>query len=193
MDYINLDSRIRGLHILSNCLNSGLVTLDISRFPSLKTLQIDSNSCRSVEVLLVQDEEKLQTIKVGEDSFTQCDREKNTPDSKENESIIKQMKKKMVVKNNSVLTSIVIEKGAFSDYSRLFLKSGRNRAFLWNRPSFAQRTADRRSQRRRVGQGGYVVLLLRQAADALLAPLSRDRHHRQSCLQPLLRHHQFCL
>lgn len=123
-DLLQANSGVRSLHIPSGCLNT-LDTLDLSRFHSLKRLQVDSQSCRGVNQLSLEGMAKLQQVKVGEDSFSLCDKETHCIHNPNEEGRVQQMKRSLILRSNPELTRVVIGRGSFADYVKLVLE-GRN-------------------------------------------------------------------
>ena len=108
-DYENLLESIPGLSIESCCNENDFTSLDLSPFHGLGSISISPQSCRYVTSFAISGMKKLESVVIGEGSFTMC-----TTVSTNNA---------FVISNCSKLKTIAIASNAFLDWGEFQLKS----------------------------------------------------------------------
>ena len=108
-DYDNLLESIPGLLIESCCNESDFTSLDLSPFHGLGSISISPQSCRYVTSFVLNGMKKLESVVIGEGSFTMC-----TTVSTNNA---------FVISNCPKLKTIAIASNAFMDWGDFQLKS----------------------------------------------------------------------
>ena len=108
-DYENLLESIPGLSIESCCNESDFTSLDLSPFHGLGSISISPQSCRYVTSFVLNGMKKLESVVIGEGSFTMC-----TTTSTNNA---------FVITNCPKLKTIAIASNAFMDWGEFQLKS----------------------------------------------------------------------
>lgn len=108
-DYENLLESIPGLSIESCCNESDFTSLDLSPFHGLGSISISPQSCRYVTSFAISGMKKLESVVIGEGSFTMC-----TTTSTNNA---------FVITNCPKLKTIAIASNAFMDWGEFQLKS----------------------------------------------------------------------
>ena len=109
-DYENLLESIPGLSIESCCNESDFTSLDLSPFHGLGSISISPQSCRYVTSFAINGMKKLESVVIGEGSFTMC-----TTVSTSNA---------FTISNCPKLKTIAIGPNAFMDWGEFQLKSG---------------------------------------------------------------------
>lgn len=105
---------VTDLEIASNCCNeSELTELDLSGCPFLQRLTVGDDCCMNVDRVVIERLNRLETIKVGERSFTLsktiCPKEEN-------------QNRSLHLKNCSHLLSLEVGDHSFSDYYVMKMK-----------------------------------------------------------------------
>ena len=108
-DYENLLESIPGLSIENCCNESDFTSLDLSPFHGLGSISISPQSCRYVTSFAINGMKKLESVVIGEGSFTMC-----TTTSTNNA---------FVITNCPKLKTIAIASNAFMDWGEFQLKS----------------------------------------------------------------------
>ena len=108
-DYENLLESIPGLSIESCCNENDFTSLDLSPFHGLGSISISPQSCRYVTSFAISGMKKLESVAIGEGSFTMC-----TTTSTNNA---------FVISNCPKLKTIAIASNAFLDWGEFQLKS----------------------------------------------------------------------
>ena len=108
-DYKNLLESIPGLSIESCCNENDFTSLDLSPFHGLGSISISPQSCRYVTSFAISGMKKLESVVIGEWSFTMC-----TTISTNNA---------FVITNCPKLKTITIASNAFMDWGEFQLKS----------------------------------------------------------------------
>ena len=108
-DYENLLESIPGLSIESCCNENDFTSLDLSPFHGLGSISISPQSCRHVTSFAISGMKKLESVAIGEGSFTMC-----TTVSTNNAFVISKCSK---------LKTIAIASNAFMDWGEFQLKS----------------------------------------------------------------------
>ena len=108
-DYDNLLESIPGLSIESCCNESDFTSLDLSPFHGLGSISISPQSCRYVTSFVLDGMKKLESIEIGEGSFTMCT------------AIL--TNNAFVISNCPKLKTIAIASNAFMDWGEFQLKS----------------------------------------------------------------------
>ena len=108
-DYDNLLESIPGLSIESCCNENDFTSFDLSPFHGLGSISISPQSCRHVTSFAISGMKKLESVAIGEGSFTMC-----TTVSTNNAFIISNCPK---------LKTIAIASNAFMDWGEFQLKS----------------------------------------------------------------------
>ena len=108
-DYDNLLESIPGLSIESCCNENDFTSFDLSPFHGLGSISISPQSCRHVTSFAISGMKKLESVAIGEGSFTMC-----TTVSTNNA---------FVISNCSKLKTIAIASNAFMDWGEFQLKS----------------------------------------------------------------------
>ena len=108
-DYENLLESIPGLSIESCCNESDFTSLDLSPFHGLGSISISPQSWRYVTSFVLNGMKKLESVVIGEGSFTMC-----TTTSTNNA---------FVITNCPKLKTIAIASNAFMDWGEFQLKS----------------------------------------------------------------------
>ena len=109
-DYDNLLESIPGLSIESCCNENDFTSFDLSPFHGLGSISISPQSCRHVTSFAISGMKKLESVAIGEGSFTMC-----TTVSTNNA---------FVISNCPKLKTIAIGPNAFMDWGEFQLKSG---------------------------------------------------------------------
>ena len=108
-DYENLLESIPGLSIESCCNENDFTSFDLSPFHGLGSISISPQSCRHVTSFVLNGMKKLESVVIGEGSFTMC-----TTTSTNNA---------FVITNCPKLKTIAIASNAFMDWGEFQLKS----------------------------------------------------------------------
>ena len=108
-DYDNLLESIPGLSIESCCNENDFTSFDLSPFHGLGSISISPQSCRHVTSFAISGMKKLESVAIGEGSFTMC-----TTVSTNNA---------FVITNCPKLKTIAIASNAFMDWGEFQLKS----------------------------------------------------------------------
>ena len=108
-EYENLLESIPGLSIENCCNESDFTSLDLSPFHGLGSISISPQSCRYVTSFVLNGMKKLESVVIGEGSFTMC-----TTTSTNNA---------FVITNCPKLKTIAIASNAFMDWGEFQLKS----------------------------------------------------------------------
>ncbi|KAM7454305.1 hypothetical protein BLSTO_04939, partial [Blastocystis sp. subtype 1] len=108
-DYKNLLESIPGLLIESCCNESDFTSLDLSPFHGLGSISISPQSCRYVTSFAINGMKKLESVVIGEGSFTMCTTT-STNDA-------------FVITNCPKLKTITIASNAFMDWGEFQLKN----------------------------------------------------------------------
>ena len=108
-DYDNLLESIPGLSIESCCNENDFTSFDLSPFHGLGSISISPQSCRYVTSFAISGMKKLESVVIGEWSFTMC-----TTTSTNNA---------FVISNCPKLKTIAIASNAFLDWGEFQLKS----------------------------------------------------------------------
>ena len=108
-DYDNLLESIPGLSIESCCNENDFTSFDLSPFHGLGSISISPQSCRYVTSFAISGMKKLESVAIGEGSFTMC-----TTTSTNNA---------FVISNCPKLKTIAIASNAFLDWGEFQLKS----------------------------------------------------------------------
>ena len=108
-DYENLLESIPGLSIESCCNENDFTSLDLSPFHGLGSISISPQSCRHVTSFAISGMKKLESVAIGEGSFTMC-----TTTSTNNA---------FVISNCPKLKTIASASNAFLDWGEFQLKS----------------------------------------------------------------------
>ena len=111
-DYDNLLESIPGLLIESCCNESDFTSLDLSPFHGLGSISISPQSCRYVTSFAINGMKKLESVVIGEGSFTMCSA---IPATSTNNAF--------VITNCPKLKTIAIASNAFMDWGEFQLKS----------------------------------------------------------------------
>ena len=106
-DYDNLLESIPGLSIESCCNENDFTSFDLSPFHGLGSISISPQSCRHVTSFAISGMKKLESVAIGEGSFTMC-----TTVSTNNAFVITNCPKLAIASN------------AFMDWGEFQLKSG---------------------------------------------------------------------
>ena len=108
-DYENLLESIPGLSIENCCNENDFTSFDLSPFHGLGSISISPQSCRYVTSFAISGMKKLESVAIGEGSFTMC-----TTTSTNNA---------FVISNCPKLKTIAIASNAFLDWGEFQLKS----------------------------------------------------------------------
>ena len=111
-DYENLLESIPGLSIESCCNENDFTSLDLSPFHGLGSISISPQSCRYVTSFVLNGMKKLESVVIGEGSFTMCS---TIPAISTNNAFI--------ITNCPKLKTIAIASNAFMDWGEFQLKS----------------------------------------------------------------------
>ena len=111
-DYDNLLESIPGLSIENCCNESDFTSLDLSPFHGLGSISISPQSCRYVTSFAINGMKKLESVVIGEGSFTMCT---TIPAISTNNAF--------VITNCPKLKTIAIASNAFMDWGEFQLKS----------------------------------------------------------------------
>ena len=111
-DYENLLESIPGLSIESCCNENDFTSLDLSPFHGLGSISISPQSCRYVTSFAISGMKKLESVVIGEGSFTMCT---TIPAISTNNAF--------VITNCPKLKTIAIASNAFLDWGEFQLKS----------------------------------------------------------------------
>ena len=111
-DYENLLESIPGLSIESCCNENDFTSFDLSPFHGLGSISISPQSCRYVTSFAISGMKKLESVVIGEGSFTMCT---TIPATSTNNAF--------VISNCSKLKTIAIASNAFMDWGEFQLKS----------------------------------------------------------------------
>ena len=111
-DYENLLESIPGLSIESCCNENDFTSLDLSPFHGLGSISISPQSCRYVTSFAISGMKKLESVVIGEGSFTMCS---TIPATSTNNAF--------VITNCPKLKTITIASNAFMDWGEFQLKS----------------------------------------------------------------------
>ena len=111
-DYDNLLESIPGLSIESCCNENDFTSLDLSPFHGLGSISISPQSCRYVTSFVLNGMKKLESVAIGEGSFTMCSA---IPAISTNNAF--------VITNCPKLKTIAIASNAFLDWGEFQLKS----------------------------------------------------------------------
>ena len=112
-DYDNLLESIPGLSIESCCNENDFTSFDLSPFHGLGSISISPQSCRYVTSFAISGMKKLESVVIGEGSFTMCSA---IPATSTNNAF--------VITNCPKLKTIAIASNAFMDWGEFQLKSG---------------------------------------------------------------------
>ena len=112
-DYENLLESIPGLSIESCCNENDFTSFDLSPFHGLGSISISPQSCRYVTSFVLNGMKKLESVVIGEGSFTMCS---TIPAISTNNAF--------VISNCPKLKTIAIASNAFMDWGEFQLKSG---------------------------------------------------------------------
>ena len=112
-EYENLLESIPGLSIENCCNESDFTSLDLSPFHGLGSISISPQSCRHVTSFAISGMKKLESVAIGEGSFTMCT---TIPATSTNNAF--------VITNCPKLKTITIASNAFMDWGEFQLKSG---------------------------------------------------------------------
>ena len=112
-DYDNLLESIPGLSIENCCNENDFTSLDLSPFHDLGSISISPQSCRYVTSFVLNGMKKLESVVIGEGSFTMCT---TIPAISTNNAF--------VITNCPKLKTIAIASNAFMDWGEFQLKSG---------------------------------------------------------------------
>ena len=107
-DYENMLESIPGLSIESCCNENDFTSLDLSPFHGLGSISISPQSCRYVTSFAINGMKKLESVVIGEGSFTMCTTTSNNT---------------FVITNCPKLKTIAIASNAFMDWGEFQLKS----------------------------------------------------------------------
>ena len=111
-EYENLLESIPGLSIENCCNESDFTSLDLSPFHGLGSISISPQSCRYVTSFAINGMKKLESVVIGEGSFTMCT---TIPTISTNNAFI--------ISNCPKLKTIAIASNAFMDWGEFQLKS----------------------------------------------------------------------
>ena len=111
-DYDNLLESIPGLSIESCCNENDFTSFDLSPFHGLGSISISPQSCRYVTSFAISGMKKLESVVIGEGSFTMCS---TIPTISTNNAF--------VITNCPKLKTIAIASNAFMDWGEFQLKS----------------------------------------------------------------------
>ena len=111
-DYKNLLESIPGLSIESCCNENDFTSLNLSPFHDLGSISISPQSCRYVTSFAISGMKKLESVVIGEGSFTMCS---TIPAISTNNAFI--------ITNCPKLKTIAIASNAFMDWGEFQLKS----------------------------------------------------------------------
>ena len=111
-DYDNLLESIPGLSIESCCNENDFTSFDLSPFHGLGSISISPQSCRYVTSFAISGMKKLESVVIGEGSFTMCT---TIPAISTNNAF--------VITNCPKLKTITIASNAFMDWGEFQLKS----------------------------------------------------------------------
>ena len=111
-DYDNLLESIPGLSIESCCNENDFTSFDLSPFHGLGSISISPQSCRYVTSFAISGMKKLESVVIGEGSFTMCT---TIPAISTNNAF--------VITNCPKLKTIAIASNAFLDWGEFQLKS----------------------------------------------------------------------
>ena len=112
-DYDNLPEFISGLSMVDNCCNEvDFMSFDVSSFSDLCNISVGSYSCRNVDSLTIEGLLKLESVEIGEGSFTLCGSTPNTCTSNA-----------FIISNCPKLKSISIGAKSFIDWGEFQLLS----------------------------------------------------------------------
>ena len=111
-DYDNLLESIPGLSIESCCNENDFTSFDLSPFHGLGSISISPQSCRYVTSFAISGMKKLESVAIGEGSFTMCS---TIPAISTNNAF--------VISNCPKLKTIAIASNAFMDWGEFQLKS----------------------------------------------------------------------
>lgn len=108
-----LNKHIKSLIISSNSCNAvNMDELDLSKYPSLEHVFIGDNSYSYVSNITISDNDNLQSIEIGKNSFTQF---KNGFGMDKN--------KYLSIRNCTLLQKLVIGQYSFSDFASFSVSS----------------------------------------------------------------------
>ena len=110
-DYDNLLESIPGLSIESCCNENDFTSFDLSPFHGLGSISISPQSCRYVTSFAISGMKKLESVVIGEGSFTMCT---TIPAISTNNAF--------VITNCPKLKTIAIASNAFLDWGEFQLK-----------------------------------------------------------------------
>ena len=110
-DYDNLLESIPGLSIESCCNENDFTSFDLSPFHGLGSISISPQSCRYVTSFAINGMKKLESVVIGEGSFTMCS------------AIPAISTNAFVITNCPKLKTIAIASNAFMDWGEFQLKS----------------------------------------------------------------------
>ena len=111
-EYENLLESIPGLSIENCCNESDFTSLDLSPFHGLGSISISPQSCRYVTSFAINGMKKLESVVIGEGSFTMCT---TIPAISTNNAF--------TISNCPKLKTIAIASNAFMDWGEFQLKS----------------------------------------------------------------------
>ena len=111
-DYENLLESIPGLSIKNCCNENDFTSFDLSPFHGLGSISISPQSCRYVTSFAINGMKKLESVVIGEGSFTMCSA---IPATSTNNAF--------VITNCPKLKTIAIASNAFMDWGEFQLKS----------------------------------------------------------------------
>ena len=96
-----------------SCNENTFTNLDFSRFSNLQSIEVGDNSLMYVKNVKIDGLSKLETINIGQNSFTE---NRNGYDSNSQDN-------SFVVKNCDSLESLSIDRYSFSDYNSFTIES----------------------------------------------------------------------
>ena len=115
IDLENLSLEVTDLTICSNCCND-LTALDLNRFEWLRSIKIGDDCFSRVQTFKMDGLNRLESLKIGKNSFTQILQEEWKVDLKGAETKANVISKSFLILNCESLKSIEIGEFSFSDF-----------------------------------------------------------------------------
>ena len=115
IDLENLSLEVTDLTICSNCCND-LTVLDLNRFEWLRSIKIGDDCFSRVQTFKMDGLNRLESLKIGKNSFTQILQEEWKVDLKGAETKANVISKSFLILNCESLKSIEIGEFSFSDF-----------------------------------------------------------------------------
>ena len=112
-----LSQAVTTIHIGDNCCNDRSCTeIVFTELDHLQEINIGSNSCRNVVFFVISGLPALESLRVGNDSFTLCNHTDNKPWDGTNKERIMRESRSFTISACPMLQQVCVGIGSFSDY-----------------------------------------------------------------------------